>query len=70
MDETQTLERYYISFIKQETPSNFFTSLTDYLEYMDSVPAFVRITKRLLEKGKPLEKKMNDASDKADISHN
>lgn len=45
MDETQTFIGYYDGFAKQKTPNLFFTNLADYLEYMDSVPVFNRITK-------------------------
>ena len=64
-DQIALLERFYKAFTDQTVPRDFFIKLFDYLEYADSVSAFDYITAQLLEKGKPLQAKMDEASKKA-----
>jgi len=54
------LERYYNAFINLENPRDFFIGMADYLEFLDSVPEFDRITADIVAQRKPLEEKLEN----------
>src|SRR3989344_2083270 len=58
MDKMDILERYYNAFINLENPRDFFIGMADYLEFLDSVPEFDRITADIVAQRKPLEEKL------------
>jgi len=64
-NEIELLDRFYKGFTDQAVPRDFFLKLYDYIEYVNTTPTFDYITARLLEKGKPLQDKMTEASTKA-----
>lgn len=58
MDKLDILERYYNAFINLDIPRDFFIGMADYLEFLDSVPEFNRITADIVAQSKPLEEKL------------
>jgi len=53
--ELELLDRLYNSFIDFAEPKDFFNGLCDYMEYLESVPAFKSIFDELLNKFKIIE---------------
>lgn len=58
MDKLDILERYYNAFINLDNSRDFFIGMADYLEFLDSVPEFDRITADIVAQRKPLEEKL------------
>lgn len=58
MDKLDILERYYNAFIDLDNPRDFFIGMADYLEFLDSVPEFDRITADIVAQRKPLEENL------------
>lgn len=57
-EKIQLLDRFYNSFISLDNPKDFFNGLCDYIDYLESVPEFDRISKELLGKVKPFDEKI------------
>lgn len=58
MDKLDIFERYYNAFINLDNPRDFFIGMADYLEFLDSVPEFDRITADIVAQRKPLDEKL------------
>jgi len=58
MDKLDILERYYNAFINLDNPRDFFIGMAEYLEFLDSVPEFDRITADVVAQRKSLEDKL------------
>ena len=58
MDKLDILERYYNAFINLDNPRDFFIGMAEYLEFLDSVPEFDRITADIVAQRKSLEDKL------------
>ena len=61
-EEKQLLKNYYDGFIDLTNQHDFFVGLADYIEYVDSVPEFDRVTAELTKKRKECDDKLNELS--------
>src|SRR3989344_4994884 len=58
MDKLQVLERFYNSFISIDTPKEFFLGMADYMDLVDSIPEFQKITSDINAQRIPLEENL------------
>lgn len=66
MDDKQiALNRLFDTFINKDAPREFFLGLADYIDYMDAVPEFDRLTNEIAKQGQPLFEKENELKDVA-----
>lgn len=59
MNKIELLERYYSSFIDQESHKDFFLGMADYLEFADSTSEFTKILDNLVLQGKGKHEKLD-----------